>query len=257
MASGNKRLQGKVALITGSSSGIGEGIALMFAAEGCDISLTGRNEKELERVASAVKEFGVRVIYTTGDLSSDDLHKKLIENTISSLGKIDILVNNAAYLKVFSVLEPNYEDFNQMLSVNLRAIYHLCGLAVPHLLKTKGNIINISSGLSMKAVPGMSSYCISKAGLDMLTRCFAAELAPHGVRVNGVNPGVFKTNGTREVFPDKEVDDAMWEQKSKLNALGRLGKIEELAKFVTFLASDDASFMTGINGVCDGGGLVK
>jgi len=256
MASANKRLQGKVAIVTGSSSGIGEGIALMFASEGCDISLTGRNQKELERVASAIKELGVKAMYTAGDITSDTLRKKLVDNTLSTFGKVDILVNNAGTSSSGdTILDPKYDEFDMVHNVNLRSVYQLCGLTTPHLVKTKGNIINISSIAAWKIFPQVISYCVSKAGLDMLTRCLAAELAPHGVRVNGVNPGGFKTNILR-VMPT-EVQGQVWESLKDMHALGRNGDVDELAKFVTFLASDDASFMTGINCPVDGGALVK
>jgi NAD(P)-dependent dehydrogenase (short-subunit alcohol dehydrogenase family) len=258
MASPTKRLQGKVALITGSSSGLGEAFALMFASEGAHVSLTGRNQKELERVTNACKQFpGVKAIFTAGDISADDFRKKLVENTVSSLGKIDILVNNAGVTGVYggSIVNPNYEDFDLVLNVNLRAVYHLCGLVAPHIVKTKGNIINISSTAGIKQYHPITPYCVSKAGLDMLTRCLAAELGPLGVRVNGVNPGDFKTNIWRSI-PAEEVDQ-LYDSFKDAYPLGRIGELDELSKFVTFLASDDASFVTGINCPVDGGYLLK
>jgi len=258
MASKNKKLERKVAIITGSSSGIGEAIALMFAAEGADISLTGRNQKELERVQAACKELGVKAIYTAGEITSDVVRKKIVQNTVSAFGKIDILVNNAGIAgshKPKGVLDPDYESFDNVHNVNLRSPYHLSGLVAPHIVKTKGNIINISSVAGIKALPSATDYCVSKAGLDMLTRCLAAELAPHGVRVNGVNPAAFKTNILR--IHDQEQADKTWDMLASMHALGRIGELPELANFVTFLASDQASFMTGINVPVDGGTLVK
>jgi len=253
-----KRLEGKVAIITGSSVGIGEGIALMFAKEGAHVSITGRNQSALDKVAAECKELGAKVVSTTGDLTSDVFRKKLIDNTLSTFGRIDVLVNNAGmYTTRSTILEPDYDGFDRMHNVNLRSVYHLTGLAAPHLVKTKGNIVNISSVAGLRGGPGAIGYCVSKAGLDMLTRCLAAELAPHQVRVNGVNPGVFRTELHREEKPTKEQEDKRLAIMGKVHALGRIGEIDEVAKFVTFLASDDASFMTGINTPCDGGLLVN
>jgi len=251
-----KKLEGKVAIVTGSSSGIGEGIAVRFAKEGANVSLTGRNQVELERVAAACREHGVKVITTAGDIASDVLRKKLVDHTLTSFGKIDILVNNAGLSKpTGDILDLNYESFDIIHNVNLRAVYHLTGLCAPHIVKTKGNIVNISSVAGIKTFPGSMAYCISKAGLDMLTRCLAAELAPHQVRVNGVNPAAFKTNFGREM--PKEKLEAMMAIMPGMHALGRVGEVPELVNFVTFLASDEASFMTGINCPVDGGALVK
>jgi len=251
-----KKLEGKVAIITGSSSGLGEDFALLFAKHGANISLTGRNEAALQKVAAECKKLGVKAIHTAGDISSDVLLKKLVNNTLTSFGKIDILVNNAGLIApTGDILDLNYEGFDTMHSVNLRSIYHLSGLCAPHLVKTKGNIVNISSAAGLKVSPGAMAYCVSKAGLDMLTRCLAAELAPHQVRVNGVNPGLFKTNFLRE--SDEATREKMYEMFTSMHALGRCGEPEELANFVLFLASDDASFMTGINCPVDGGIMIK
>jgi len=251
-----KKLEGKVAIVTGSSSGIGEGIAIRFAKEGANVSLTGRNKAELERVAAACKEHGVKAITTAGDIASDVLRKKLVDHTLTNFGKIDILVNNAGLTApAGDILDLNYETFDLIHNVNLRAVYHLTGLCAPHIVKTKGNIINISSVAGFRTIPTAMPYCISKAGLDMLTRCLAAELAPHQVRVNGVNPAAFSTNIGRD-YP-KEKYEAVMAGAAGQHALGRIGEIPELVNFVTFLASDEASFMTGINCPCDGGYLVK
>jgi len=259
MAAARKRFAGKVVIITGSSTGLGAEFARRFAAEGANVSLTGRNPKNLEGVANDCKKLGAKVVFTPGDITSDVLRKKLVQNTLSEFGKIDVLVNNAGIaLERNTILEPNYESFDKIHEVNLRSVYHLCGLTAPEFVKTKGNIINISSGAGIKALPGASQYCVSKAGLDMLTRCLAAELAPLGVRVNGINPGVFRSDFQRYVTTDKEKMNELYTNSySKMMALGRIGEPEELANFVLFLASDAASFMTGINAPCDGGFLVK
>jgi len=260
MSPSAKRFAGKVVIITGSSTGFGANFAKAFAAEGAHVSLTGRNAKNLENVADECKNVGGKVIYTAGDITSDVLRKKLVDNTLSQFGKIDILINNAGLnLQTGNILEPNYEAFDTIHNVNVRSVYHLTGLCATEIVKTKGNIINISSVAAKKAITGVAAYCVSKAEVDMLTRCLAAELAPHGVRVNGVNPGIFRTEFLRYVAADEKKRTEIYDSSTMANyhALGRIGEPDELAKFVLFLASDAASFMTGINAPCDGGYLIK
>jgi len=259
MASSNKRFEGKVVLITGSSTGFGAGFAKGFAAEGASVSLTGRNVKGLEAVAAECKALGGKAIYTAGDISSDVLRKKLVQSTLSAFGKIDILINNAGLALGFSsILNPNYEHFDTIHNVNLRSVYHLTGLCAHEIVKTKGNIVNISSVAGIKGAASVTDYSVSKAGLDMLTRCLAAELAPHGVRVNGVNPSAFLTDFGRFMGTDKEKQRKMFESVPKdKRPLGRGGEIHELVSYVLFVASDQASFMTGTNVPVDGGSLLK
>jgi len=258
MAPQRKRFEGKSVIITGSSTGLGAEFARAFAAEGASVSLTGRNEKNLQEVAAECKKLGAKAIYTAGDITSDEVRKKLVEKTVAEFGKIDVLVNNAGLAAdQGNILEPKYDVFDTLHNVNLRSVYHLCGLAAKELVKSKGNIVNISSCAGIRPFPGGTSYCISKAGLDMLTRCLAAELAPHGVRVNGANPAYFHTDILRFVTEDKQKQAEMYANFASQHALGRIGQAPELANFVLFLASEEASFMTGINAPVDGGLLVK
>jgi len=258
MAPAQKRFQGKSVIVTGSSTGLGAEFARAFAKEGASVSLHGRNVKNLEEVAAECKKLGGKAIYTAGDISSDVVRKSLVQKTLSEFGKIDVLVNNAGLcLEDKSILDPNYESFDTIHNVNLRSVYHLCGAVAHELVKTKGNIINISSCCGLKPIVTMTPYCISKAGLDMLSRCLAAELAPHGVRVNGINPASFLSDFNRYLTTDKEKQAEMYAQYATAHALGRVGRPEELANFVLFLASEEASFMTGINAPVDGGFLVK
>jgi len=258
MASGNKRFNGKVVMITGSSTGLGAEFARSFAAEGASVFLTGRNVEGLEAVAAECRKLGGKALYVAGDITSDVLLKELVQTTLSEFGKIDILINNAGMsLARSTILDPNFEAFDIIHNVNLRSVYHLCGMAAPHIVKTKGNIVNISSIAAMRTPQSTSAYGIAKAGLDMLTRCLAAELAPHGVRVNGVNPGAFRTDFMRFRTTYKDEQAKMYDNMSSTYPLGRVGEPAELANFVLFLASDAASFMTGINAPVDGGALVK
>jgi len=257
MAAAQKRFNGKVVIITGSSTGMGEAFAKAFAAEGASVSLTGRNVKGLENVAAECRKLGAKVIFTAGDISTDVVRKTLIEKTVSELGKIDILINNAGLnLERKPFLEQTPEYFDTIHNVNLKSVYNLTQLAAPYIIKTKGNIVNISSVTAMKLYIGSTAYGVSKAGLDMLTKSLALELASYGVRVNGVNPGAYATDYYRFMTTDKEKLDEMLKVIAKSHALGRIGKLEELTNYVLFVASDDASFMTGTNVPVDGGNLL-
>jgi NAD(P)-dependent dehydrogenase (short-subunit alcohol dehydrogenase family) len=253
----SQRFFGKSVLITGSSSGMGAEFAKAFAAEGASVSITGRNLQALEKIAAECKQKGGKVVHTAGDLTSDVLRKKLVQNTLSAFGKIDILINNAGMnLARKTILEDNDENFETVLNLNLRSVYHLTSIVAPHIVKTKGNIVNISSVASIKPVIGSAAYAIAKAGIDMMTRCLAAELAPHGVRVNGINPGLFRTDFIRFLTTDKAKRDEVLTNIGTAGALGRVGEVEEIANLVLFLASDQASFITGSNQLCDGGWLL-
>ena len=245
------KFTGKVALITGASSGIGAATAKLFSSLGATLALSGRNIENLEKVAKEC-EGEKKPFLIKADLGIEDDTKMILEKTISELGRIDILVNNAGVLEMGTIENSSLDQYDRVMNVNLRAVYHLTMLAVPHLIKTQGNIVNVSSVNGIRSFPGVLAYNISKAGLDQFTRCVSLELAPKGVRVNSVNPGVIVTELQKRGGLNDEAYANFLERSKQTHALGRPGTVDEVAKAILFLASDDASFTTGCNFPVDG-----
>ena len=246
------KFTGKVALITGASSGIGAAAAKLFSKLGATLALSGRNIENLKAVASEC-EGETEPILIKADLGTEADTKLLIEKAVSELGQIDILVNNAGVLELGSIENTTLDQYDRVMNVNLRAVYHLTMLAVPHLVKTKGNIVNVSSVNGLRSFPGVLAYNISKAGLDQFTRCVALELAPKGVRVNAVNPGVIVTELQKRGGLSDEAYANFLERSKQTHALGRPGDVDEVAEAIAFLASSEASFTTGCSLPVDGG----
>ena len=245
-------LNGKVALITGASSGIGAATAKLFSKLGATLALSGRNVENLEKVAKEC-EGSKKPLLIKADLGIEEDTKLVLDKTISELGKIDILINNAGVLEMGTIENTSLEQYDRVMNVNLRAVYHLTMLATPHLIETKGNIVNVSSVNGIRSFPGVLAYNISKAGLDQFTRCVALELAPKGVRVNSVNPGVIITELQKRGGLNDEAYSNFLERSKQTHALGRPGNVDEVAEAISFLASDNASFTTGCNLPVDGG----
>ncbi|KAF7278922.1 3-oxoacyl-[acyl-carrier-protein] reductase FabG-like [Rhynchophorus ferrugineus] len=245
---------GKVVLITGASSGIGAATAKHFAKLGASLVLAGRNKQNLETVASECKtSVKTDPLLLTAELTNEEETKTLVDKTIAHFGKLDVLVNSAGILESGSVENTNLEQYDRLMNANVRSVYQLTTLAVPHLIKTKGNIVNVSSVNGIRAFSGVFAYCISKAAVDQLTRCAALDLASKQVRVNSVNPGVVVTNLHKRAGMNQEQYEAFIKRSQETHALGRPGKPEEVARTIAFLASDDASFITGASLPVDGG----
>ncbi|XP_077551875.1 meso-2,3-butanediol dehydrogenase-like [Haemaphysalis longicornis] len=253
-------LSEKVAVITGASSGLGEATAVHFASLGCWLSLTARNTTDLERVARDCRAKGVpeeKVLVAPGDLSLEENAAAVIKKTVDHFGRIDILVNNAGIYLPGSLEEGSLENYDELMRTNLRAPLHMLKYALPHLRKAKGSVVNVSSVVSLRAARGGMFYNISKAGLDQLTKCAALENGQYGVRVNAVNPGVVATNiGKKPGVTTEEHIQRMEERMGPAHLMGRIGRPEEVARAIAFLASDDASFITGHTLPVDGGHLL-
>ncbi|XP_030562335.1 uncharacterized protein LOC115763761 [Drosophila novamexicana] len=244
---------GKVVLITGASSGIGAATAVKFAKYGACLSLNGRNVENLNKVAEQCKAAGAATALVVGDISKEAETARVWSETLNQYGKLDVLVNNAGIIETGSIENTSLEQYDRVMNTNLRALYHLTMLATPELVKTKGNIVNVSSVNGIRSFPGVLAYNISKMGVDQFTRCVALELAAKGVRSNCVNPGVTVTNLHKRGGMDEATYQKFLEHSKTTHALGRPGTTEEVANAITFLASDLASFTTGLSLAVDGG----
>lgn len=235
-------LDGKVAFITGGGTGIGKGIALLFAAEGAKIVIAGRREAPLRAVAALAPG---RIDLIQMDLTNRDDQARALDHVIMRHGQLDILVNNAAYQLWKSFAETSEEEIDDLFFTNLSSITRFIKRALPHLEKAGGNIVNISSTASRYiAVPSqkLAVYSASKAGLNQLTRTLAPELGPMGIRINAVAPGLTRGDYAQESL-GADAATASWIRQA--TALGRWGEPEDIARTVLFLASDQASWVTG------------
>ena len=250
-------LNGKVTLITGASSGIGAATAILFARHGAKLALSGRNEVNLQRtrdecvrVCPADVEHPLLVI---ADMCSEEDVARLVDTTIKKFGRLDILVNSAGIIEMGSIETTSLEQYDRMMNVTVRSAYQLTMLSVPHLIATRGNIVNVSSVCGTRSFPGILAYCMSKAAIDQMTSCTALELASKGVRVNSVNPGVTVTEFHKRAGLSDETYATFLEHSKSTHPLGRAGDPEEVAQAIAFLASSNASFITGEHLHIDGG----
>jgi len=247
-------LLNKVTIVTGASSGIGKATALLFAKNGAKLALNGRNIDRLNEVKKQIQDqHKHEPLVIVGDLAEENTAQTIIDQTVSHYGRLDVLVNNAGILALGSIENTTVESFDNMMNVNLRSVFKLTKFAIPHLEKTKGNIVNISSVNGIRSFANVLSYCVSKAAVDQLTHCVALELAPKGIRVNAVNPGVILTELQKRGGLSDEVYTKFLEHSKTTHALGRVGNPEEVAAMIAFLASDVAAFITAASIPVDGG----
>lgn len=248
-------LKDKVTLITGASSGIGAETAIYFAKLGAKLSITGRDEKHLAKIAEECRRqpSASEVLTVVGDLTKEPDVERVIQATVQKFGKLDILINAAGILQMGTIETTSLEQYDQVMNINVRSIYHMTMVAVPHLIKTKGTIVNVSSVNGIRSFPGVLAYNMSKSAVDQFTRCTALELASKGVRVNSVNPGVIITDVHRRAGLNEEQYAKFIERTKDTHPLGRPGQPVEVARTIAFLASEAASFITGAQVPVDGG----
>lgn len=246
------KLSGKVAIITGGSRGIGFAIAKIFVENGANVVITAKDSKRLE---SAVNQLS-NTIGIAADIRNKNDVDKVVEKTIKKFGKLDILINNAGiFPKIKQLHKIDESEWNDVLDVNLTGQFRFTKAAIPHLQKTSGSIVNISSDAGLKAYQGFNAdaYSASKAGLIILTKCWALEYAKNKIRVNCICPGVVDTDMTKPFLKTKKDREFMDNE----HPLGRIGKPEEIAKAVLYFVSDDAIWTTGAILAVDGGESIK
>lgn len=246
--------EGKVIIVTGASSGVGAGTAEYLAKLKANLVMVGRNLENLQKFAKNCTVSGIDPpLVIQADVTKEKEVEEIITKTIERFGKIDVLINNAGILANGGIENTSLSQYDDVMNTNVRSVYHLTMLAVPHLIKTQGNIVNVSSVAGLRAFPGILAYSISKAALDQFTKCTSLELAPKKVRVNAVNPGVIITEIHKRGGMDEATYAAFLEKCKTTHALGRAGDVSEVASAIAYLASDSASFITGVCLSVDGG----
>ena len=241
------RLTNKTAIITGGGSGIGQACAWAFYQEGANVVLFGRREDKLKETA---QELGSRAMTVSGDMTRTEDLDRLVQETLSKFHRIDILVNNAGLFKGAPLHEISDEQYDEMMNINMRAVFQLTRRVLPVMMEQKGgNIIHISSILGIIAVPQVAAYNISKGALNQFSRSIAVEYGSYGIRSNAICPGLIETDMTADLMKDEE----LMQEWSKGYPIGRFGKPEDVANTCLFLASDESSFITGTVLPVDGG----
>ena len=246
-------LNGKVALTTGASSGIGRGAAKALAREGATVGLVGRDEEALEVVAGDIAADGGAAFAVVADLRSLEEGARAVDEVAAHDDRLDVLVNAAGIIATGDIETTTLEGWSDMMRINLDSAFALMRAAVPYLRASRGSIVNVSSVTGLRAFPNVLGYCVSKAGLDQLTRCAALELAPSGVRVNAVNPGVVETDLHRRGGMEEAAYREFLEHSRSTHPLGRVGQPEDIAEAILYLASERAAWVTGVTLELDGG----
>lgn len=248
----NARFAAKSILVTGASSGIGRATARALAAEGAHVALAGRRRERLDEVAAEVTAKGGRALVLVGDVRDEATTKRWASECDVAFGGLDGLVNAAGVIGNGAIDATPSAEWDRVMDSNLRSLYLMTAAASEALKKKKGSVVNLSSVAATRPYGGLAAYCVSKAAVDMITRCAALDFAPHGVRVNAVNPGVVVTE--LHTVTNAVADYAAFLERGKTtHPIGRVGNAEEVAQAILYLLSDDAGWVTGTCLPIDGG----
>ncbi|WP_250528179.1 SDR family oxidoreductase [Caballeronia sp. GAWG2-1] len=243
------KLQGKIAVITGGSSGIGLATAKRFVAEGAYVFITGRRQTELDKAKAVI---GSNVTAVQGDISSLEDLDRLYETVRRAKGGLDIVVASAGFVEVLPTESVTPEHFDKTFGINARGTFFTVQKALP-LLRDNGSIVIVSSGMHIKGFPDFGVYAATKAAIRSFTRTWASEFKGRGIRVNTLSPGMIETPIVDGLFSSKEEADGARAMFKQITPLGRIGRADEIAAAALFLASDESSYSTGIDLIADGG----
>ena len=244
---------GKVAIVTGASSGIGRATAVAMAENGASVAAVARDAAALEETLAECAHHGAPAIAIATDLTSPDGANDIVQAAVSRFGGVDVVVNAAGIIATGATDATDDATWDRVMDLNVRAPFRLMRAAFPYLKERRGAVVNVSSVNGQRVFPNLAAYNTSKAALDQLTRCAAIDWAGHGVRVNAVNPGVTVTNLHRRSGMAEEAYAAFLARSKETHPLGRPGQATEIAALILFLASEQAGWVTGETIAIDGG----
>ena len=254
------RLAGRRALITGGGTGIGRATAMCFAREGAAVMVSGRRRPELEETVRDVERGGGTAAWLQGDVSAEADAERMVDETVSRLGGLDVLVNNAGIIvRNASVTAVSVEDWERVVNIDLTGVFLVSRFALRQMVKARrgGAVVNVSSVSGIMGDPNMAPYNAAKGGVNLLTKSMALDYAPHQIRVNSVCPGRVATPMPRGRLKPGENWEEVLSQWGKSIPLGRVGEPEDIAQAILFLASDEAAWITGATLVVDGGSTIS
>lgn len=248
------RLDNKVAIITGAAGGMGKADALLFVQEGAKVAITDLQEDKIKDVVAEIEALGGEAIGFKHNVASEEDWVRVVDETVQKFGKVDILVNNAGVSNATPFMDLTVEGWEKTMSINVTSIFLGQKYVIPHMIEAGGgSIVNISSIAGLTGGSGAGPYTASKGAVRMLTKATAVDFAKHNIRCNSVHPGYIETPMTVDLFKDEQM--MQWFQSQ--TPLPRLGKAEDIARGVLFLASDESSYITGVELPIDGGYFAK
>jgi len=251
------RLENRAALITGGTSGIGEATSVLFAKEGASVAVVGRNTERGKSVAKRISDAGGTAIFVQADVRKSNDCRTAVERTIETFGRLDMLFNNAGSYSVNDVVGCTEEEWDDQVDTSLKGTFLMSKYALPHMIERgSGSIVNCASGWGLVGGPKAAAYCAAKGGMVVMTKAMAIDHGPQGIRVNAICPGDTDTPMEREDARNQGLSwEAYVDQMTGTRPIARMATPEEIALGVLFLASDDASYITGAALPVDGGGV--